>query len=151
MFRALLAELLCSLFQQTIKRARILHILHTHNTHSYIQRSPPLESIFNIHICTHISNPIQHSDRIKASTLSTTKFITLFPIWDNYLIMKKACSLLLLNTSKHTHTNTPHTHCRFTAHCPGLPGWAGTRRGIHPLTHEIILRPLSASSICHDS
>jgi len=24
---------------------------------------------------------------------------------------------------------------RFTALCPGLPGWAGTRRNIHPLTY----------------
>jgi len=25
---------------------------------------------------------------------------------------------------------------RFTALCPGLPGWAGTRRNIHPLTYD---------------
>ena len=30
-------------------------------------------------------------------------------------------------TYKHAHT---HTHCRFTALCPGLPGWASTRRGV---------------------
>jgi len=24
---------------------------------------------------------------------------------------------------------------RFTALCPGLPGWAGTTRNIHPLTY----------------
>ena len=39
-----------------------------------------------------------------------------------------------------------HTHCCFTALCPGLPGWAGTRRYIHPLTREIIIHPLPASS-----
>jgi len=27
----------------------------------------------------------------------------------------------------HTHTHT-HTHTRLTAPCPGLPGWAGTRK-----------------------
>ena len=27
-----------------------------------------------------------------------------------------------------------HEHSRVTALCPGLPGWAGTRRNIHPLT-----------------
>jgi len=40
---------------------------------------------------------------------------------------------------------------RFTALCPGLPGWAGTRRNIHPLTPiQIINHPLSASSIYYD-
>jgi len=28
-----------------------------------------------------------------------------------------------------------HTHNRLTAFGPGLPGWAGTRRNTHPLTH----------------
>jgi len=27
-----------------------------------------------------------------------------------------------------------HTHDRSTVFCQGLPGWAGTRRNIHPLT-----------------
>jgi len=34
--------------------------------------------------------------------------------------------------------------------CPGLPGWAGTRRNIHPPTIVIIIQSLSASSIYHD-
>jgi len=38
----------------------------------------------------------------------------------------------------------------FTALCPGLPMWAGTRRNIHPPTILIIIRSLSASSIYHD-
>jgi len=32
---------------------------------------------------------------------------------------------LITHTQTHTHT---HTHSRLTAHCPGLPGWAGTRK-----------------------
>jgi len=36
-----------------------------------------------------------------------------------------------VRTHAHAHT---HTHNRLTALCPGLPGWAGTRRNIHPLT-----------------
>ena len=28
----------------------------------------------------------------------------------------------------------PNTHNRLMALCPGLPGWAGTRRNIHPFT-----------------
>jgi len=36
---------------------------------------------------------------------------------------------------------------QFTAICPGLPGWAGTRRNIHPPTSILIINhPLSASS-----
>ena len=44
-----------------------------------------------------------------------------------------------------------HTHNRLTALCLGLPGWAGTRKNIHPLTPIMIIRhPLSTSSIYHD-
>jgi len=39
---------------------------------------------------------------------------------------------------------------RFTALCPRLPGWAGTRRNIHPPTILIIIQSLSASSVYHD-
>jgi len=39
---------------------------------------------------------------------------------------------------------------RFTALCPGLPGWAGTRINTHPPTILIIIQSLSASSIYHD-
>jgi len=39
---------------------------------------------------------------------------------------------------------------RFTALRPGLPGWAGTRRNIHPPTVLILVKSLSASSIYHD-
>jgi len=33
-----------------------------------------------------------------------------------------------------TPVTTVHTHDHFTALCPGLPGWTGTRSNIHPLT-----------------
>jgi len=45
---------------------------------------------------------------------------------------------------QHTHNN------HFTALCPGLPGWAGTRRNTHPTTILIIIQSLSASSIYRD-
>jgi len=35
------------------------------------------------------------------------------------------------------------------SHCPGLPGWAGTRRNTHPPT-ILIIQSLSASSIYRD-
>ena len=37
---------------------------------------------------------------------------------------------MTLPVSPHTHTHA-HTHNRLMALCPGLPGWAGTRRNIH--------------------
>jgi len=49
----------------------------------------------------------------------------------------------------HTHK----LHNRFTAFgfCPGQPGWAGTRRNIHPLAPIMVINhPLSASSIYYD-
>ena len=45
--------------------------------------------------------------------------------------------------------DTTHNNDRFTALCPGLPGWAGTRRNTHPPTILIIVQSLSAS-IYHD-
>jgi len=55
--------------------------------------------------------------------------------------------------SNQTHTNT-HTHTtvlRLYGFCPGQPGWAGTRRNIHPLTPiVVIIHPLSASFIYYD-
>ena len=43
------------------------------------------------------------------------------------------------------------THSRLTAICSGLPGWAGTRRNIHPLTPILVIKhPLSTASICYD-
>ena len=38
----------------------------------------------------------------------------------------------------------------FTALCPGLPGWASTRRNTHPPTILSIIQSLSAPSIYHD-
>ena len=32
-----------------------------------------------------------------------------------------------------------HTHNRFMALCPGLPGWAGTRRNIHPFKPLLLI------------
>jgi len=42
--------------------------------------------------------------------------------------------------------NNNNNNDRFTALCPGLPGWASTRRNTHPPT----IQSLSASSIYHD-
>jgi len=44
-----------------------------------------------------------------------------------------------------------HTHNNLTAPCPGLPGWASTRRNIHPLKSTLIVKhPISTSSIYYD-
>jgi len=39
---------------------------------------------------------------------------------------------------------------RFTALCPGLPGWAGTRRNIHPLTYPDHCPTFVSFSIYYD-
>jgi len=43
-----------------------------------------------------------------------------------YVQSTPKCSKKLLSTN--------NNNDRFTALCPGLPGWAGTRRNIHPPT-----------------
>jgi len=56
--------------------------------------------------------------------------------------------LTYLHTHTHTHTQTV---LRLSGFCPGQPGWASTRRSIHPLTPIVIINhPLSASSIYYD-
>ena len=51
-------------------------------------------------------------------------------------------------TSPHHRQIDTHTHNRLTTFCPGLPGWAGTRGNIHPLTPILMIgHPLSSSSI----
>ena len=57
--------------------------------------------------------------------------------------------ILLYFLSAHTHTHT--TVLQLCGICPRQPGWAGTRRNIHPLTHIMVIsHPLSASSIYYD-
>jgi len=51
-----------------------------------------------------------------------------------------------MNKTKATHTHT--TVLQLYGFCPGEPGWATTRRNIHPVTPIMVInRPLSASSI----
>jgi len=45
----------------------------------------------------------------------------------------------------HTHTHT-HTHTRLTAFCPGLPGWAGTRK-VKPIWILLKQETVSGSGI----
>jgi len=51
---------------------------------------------------------------------------------------------MALDAAPYIQTYT-HTHCCFTALCPGLPGWANTRRDIYPLTPE------TCCGVCHHS
>jgi len=58
-----------------------------------------------------------------------------------------------LFTSQINSISQPQTHTRnrLMAFFPGLPGLAGTRRNIHPLTPILIIgHPLSSSSIYND-
>ena len=50
----------------------------------------------------------------------------------------------------HYYNNNSNNYNRLTAFDPGQPGYAGTRRNIHPLTPiRIIVLPLSPFSICN--
>jgi len=50
-----------------------------------------------------------------------------------------------------TTTTTTTTILWLSGFCSGQPGWAGTRRNIHPLTPTLVINhPLSASSIYYD-
>jgi len=41
----------------------------------------------------------------------------------------------------YTHIHTQHTTVlRLFGFCPGQPGWAGTRRNIHPLTPVVVIK-----------
>ena len=51
-----------------------------------------------------------------------------------------------------THTHTHITVVRLCGSCPGQPGWAGTRRNIHPLTLIVVINHpylLSPSTTIH--
>jgi len=52
--------------------------------------------------------------------------------------------------SKQTDLNNKNNNNRFMALCPGLPGWASTRRNAHPPTILIIIQSLPASSIYYN-
>ena len=59
--------------------------------------------------------------------------------------------LVYLSDLSHTHTHTHTRTHRLTAFGPGLPGWAGTRINIQPLTPILIIgHPLSTCSIYYD-
>ena len=45
------------------------------------------------------------------------------------------CYRVTYSTTSILHTSHTHPHNRLMALCPVLPGYAGTRRNIHPLTH----------------
>jgi len=87
---------------------------------------------------------------LQADNHARTSSLDFFTDWMLFLMPNQQCQ----STEGHrkgeiileynTHNN------RLTAFCPGLPGWAGTRRNIHPPTHLIIIQSLSASSIYHD-
>ena len=65
---------------------------------------------------------------------------------DTHCQVKRGCAMVWNTLNSYwLHTRTDN---HLTALSAGLPGWAGTRRNIHPLTPILIIkRPLSTSSI----
>jgi len=78
------------------------------------------------------------------STFYCHKFITLDTHFrlQQKLQCRESCAL--------SATIQQHNNNHFTELCPGLPGWAGTRRIIHPPTILNIIQSFSASSIYYD-
>jgi len=90
-----------------------------------------------------------HRDEIPSlsyteNKLKTTKIVTASNTPDKRIISKNS---LWIHTPRVTNNNSNN---RFMALCPGLPGWAGTRRNTHPPTILIIIQSLSACCIYHD-
>ena len=66
------------------------------------------------------------------------------PVASHYMVVYGINTLAMKESYNNNNNNN-----RFTALCPGQPGWAGTRRNTHPPT-ILIIQSLSASSIYHD-
>ena len=94
--------------------------------------------------------------------LSSTKPViseTFFPSQSLDLVLKKLnltqqkqttenqTALFAYYCAQLQYTIKNNNNNRFTALCPGLPGWVCTRRNIHPPTILIIIHSLSASFI----
>ena len=103
-------------------------------------------------------NPYPNLERwsIYFCTQYTTPSVKYFPSSDlmtvgkGIQIVKIIQSSLLGNVLQPAVTPERHNNNnnnRFMALCPGLPGWAGTRRNIYPPTVLIIIQSLSASSV----
>ena len=60
--------------------------------------------------------------------------------WRARRVINNVTAWMLMKTKVREH----NTHSRFTALCPMLPRWAGTRRDIHPLTPETCCGSLSS-------
>jgi len=66
--------------------------------------------------------------------------------WCQKLFWLLLCNLLQTQWKQSNSSNTYTTI--LTAICPGLPGWASTRRNIHPFTAILIIKhPLPTSSV----
>jgi len=70
----------------------------------------------------------------------------------NLSLMLKMWKWSRFGNYQHPNTHTHTTVLRLCGFCPGQPGWAGTRRNIHPLTPILVInRPylLSPSTTIH--
>ena len=73
------------------------------------------------------------------------------PIPSQHAYFKSSKNRENKSDAANTNTHTQSTMLRLSGLCPGQPGWAGTRRNIHPLTPIVVINhPLSASSIYHN-
>jgi len=90
-------------------------------------------------------------DRQTDRQTDRTKNITSFFGGGNKEILLKTSTSLHYATPVENDITTTTTILRLSGFCPGLPGWAGTRGNIHPLTTILIVNhPSSAFTIYCD-
>ena len=92
-----------------------------------------------------------HKEFLSASVIeiSTSPALRCYTFMSNLKLQNSwvTAEQILLHTHRDTHT----TVLRLYGLCPGQPGWASTKRNIHPVTPIVIINcPLSVSSIYYD-
>jgi len=100
-------------------------------------------------LCSLILAAFLHGTRV-VSVSQTAALIRGRHVYSCWALAHILVTLLMHYITWLVQYNNNNNNNRFTSLCPGLPGWAGTSRNIHPPTILIIIQYLSASSIYHD-
>jgi len=91
--------------------------------------SSPALSLRSPHATLHIVTVYRIRSRVNrlSDACSTRLWLTQEELYDSVAVnaFSRCCLNVRLTAYRRTHT---HTHTRLTALCPGLPGWAGTRK-----------------------
>jgi len=95
-------------------------------------------------VSTETINLLVTTEQVLSSS-TTSHHITLQQYIDTFYLR---LTIPQADNYTHIHMHTHTTILRLYGFCPGQPGWADTRKNIHPFTPIMVInRPLSASSI----